>query len=141
MLSIPQGRAVRILLVHVDVIETLRGKITLIFDDRPIGSLQIRKSGAALGLEAFSLSFGDLFFGESQHAACTGPRVGADKSLRATIGRGEHRQQLYFAAVAIGFEVLPNIGHMPAEMPDRALWTCWRRRLHAIEQHVHGAAS
>src|SRR5262249_43174360 len=45
------------------------------------------------------------------------------------------RQQLDFGAVTGGFEAAPRIGHMPAEMPDRALRYAGRGRTDLGKQH------
>ena len=56
---IPELRAERLILIHVHVIESLRGHVALILDDRIVWPAQIGEAGASCRLHALGLRLGD----------------------------------------------------------------------------------
>ncbi len=69
---IPELRAERLLLVHVNVIEALGRHVALVFDERIVGTAQVGEPSAAGRLHAFGLGVSDLRAGQSQYAAVPG---------------------------------------------------------------------
>jgi hypothetical protein len=90
MLLIPDLRAERIILEHMDVVETLGRMVPRVFDQRVVGALHVAEAPATRRLDALRLGLGDLRLRSPGHAARAGPAVAADEH-RAALVRGVER--------------------------------------------------
>jgi hypothetical protein len=91
MLLVPELRAERIVLPHVDVIETLGRMVAGVFDERVIRAFEIAEPAGVRREDAVRLGFLDLRLRSSRHAACPWPGVTADPHRAAFVG-GVERQ-------------------------------------------------
>ena len=76
---IPELRAVRLLLVHVNVVEALGRHVALVLDERIIGTAQVGESRAARRPHALGLGLGDSVQRSAQDAAAARVGVAADE--------------------------------------------------------------
>src|SRR5262249_50892464 len=81
MFLVPELRAERIFLVHVYVIETLGRHVPLVFDNGPVGTLQVRETGASGRLQTLRLAFSELGLGPSERSSGARQGIAADEHL------------------------------------------------------------
>ena len=135
MLLVPELRAERMILEHVDVVHALGRKVAEVFDNGAVGSLQIGEAALADWFNAFRLGLGDLRARQPKRGAGR-PGVAADQDRAAFVRRVEWEVRDVRPRL-VGFKALARVDDMPAEMPDRGLRRGRRRRGDLAEQDQH----
>src|SRR6185312_5475517 len=133
VLLVPEQRAERVFLPHMDVVEALGRVVAGDLDQHFLRPLEIGEAAAALWLGAGGLGLGDLAAVEAERVADAGPGIAADKDRAARLA-GVERQDVDLGAGDVVAERLAGVGDVPAEMPDRALRLGRRRSVDLVEQ-------
>ena len=132
---IPELRAERLLLVHVDVVEALAGLVALVLDERIVRSTQVGEAAAARRLHALGLRLGNPRRGQPEQAAGTRPGVAADEHRRAGLLAVEGQQG--HTLLLEPLEARPHVGDVPAKVPEGRRRFGGRRRGDPGEKDQH----
>src|SRR5215813_14607603 len=132
MLLIPELGTVRVVLVHVHVVEALRRVIAGILHERAVGALHVAEASDARGLHAARPRLRDLRLGQARGATGARPGIAADEDRAALVARVEG-QEGDLGARLVRVEAGARVNDVPAEMPEGTLRRGDGRRRDAVE--------